>query len=83
MSWTRTVFPSRVPAGRVEVKCLEAWMDAMLNKVREEAKAGSGVVIAGKSVEEEDVLFVCLHEIARQVAVMCDERGELLFRIRR
>jgi hypothetical protein len=30
----------------------------------------------------EAVLFVCLHEIGRQVSVTCEDRGRLLFTIR-
>ncbi len=30
----------------------------------------------------EAVLFVCLHEIGRQVSVTCEDRGRLLFAIR-
>jgi hypothetical protein len=37
---------------------------------------------SGGAVLREDVLFVCLHEVARQVTVSCEERGALLMRIR-
>jgi hypothetical protein len=33
--------------------------------------------------DAESVLFVCLHELGRQVAVSCEDRGRLLFRVRR
>ena len=72
-----------IPAPLCRWQCLETWMDDMLSKVLAGATPEQLGAAGVKTVEEEDVLLVCLHEIARQVSVTCDERGKLLFRIRK
>ena len=62
----------------VAVQCLEEWLDASLRAVQshDAMPPFDGVVVG-----EQEVLFVCLHELGRQVYVHCEERGRLLMRV--
>ena len=45
-------------------------------------EGGGGPDLCPELPTPEAVLFVCLHEIGRQVSVTCEDRGRLLFSIR-
>ncbi len=57
---------------------LEEWLDNALKRVDPSAVPPC---MDGVAIGEQEVLFICLHELARQVYVHCEERGRLLMRV--
>ena len=76
--WERTVFPSKVPAGRRDVQLLHAWVGDMVARLQQTA----GKLPEENMLKEAQVLFsVAFHEMTRQVSVHCLERGHLMGKI--
>ena len=76
--WERTVFPSKVPAGRRDVQLLHAWVGDMVARLQQTA----GKLPEENMLKEAQVLFsVAFHEMIRQVSVHCLERGHLMGKI--
>ena len=75
--WQACVFPSAVPAGRRDVILLGEWMTEMLTRLSADRKLGEEELVH----EAQTIFSVCFHEVVRQVAVHCAERGHLMAKI--
>ena len=72
------LFPSKVPAGRRDVVLLHAWVNDMVNRL----KQTSSNLKEEEMLKDAQLLFsVAFHEIIRQVSVHCLERGHLMGKI--
>lgn len=76
--WTRTMFPSRRPAGRQDVVHLSAWLAARQQELKDETPEP----LTPEFMErKKQVYSSCLHEITRQVMLHCADRGKLLVQV--
>lgn len=75
--WQACVFPSAIPAGRRDVILLGEWMTEMLTRLSADRELGEEELVH----EAQTIFSVCFHEVVRQVAVHCAERGHLMAKI--
>lgn len=79
--WHTKVFPSSNPASRTDAVMLDQWITKALKEYGEGASSSGKEELARAIEDLVPILSVALHEMARQVAHQCAERGAALEKI--
>lgn len=77
--WHTRIFPSDAPSSRADVIMLDAWITKSLQAYENNRKGTEDITQAVQDLVP--ILSVAVHEVLRQVAHQCAERGKVLGKV--